>query len=217
MIKTKKNIKKLIRTLDRYSPYPLFFKFRMSIDEKKTFNKYIMNSKHYLEFGSGGSTLHTLLKSKTRIYSVESSLDWINYMCKYLIINFSLKKRLFFYYADIGKTKEWGFPISNDSKEIFPNYSNDIFNSVDSNTLDIVLIDGRFRVACLLSVILNMSSTEDTTILFHDFWNREKYHIVLKYVTEIERVDTLAVFRIKNKLDLSLVKRDYEIYKYIPD
>ena len=116
-------------------------------------------------------------------------------MCKYLIINFSLKKRLFFYYVDIGKTKEWGFPISNDSKEIFPNYSNDIFNSVDSNTLDIVLIDGRFRVACLLSVILNMSSTEDTIILFHDFWNREKYHIVLKYVTEIERVDTLAVFK----------------------
>ena len=55
MIKTKKNIKKLIRTLDRYSPYPLFFKFRMSIDEKKTFNKYIKNSKHYLEFGSGGA------------------------------------------------------------------------------------------------------------------------------------------------------------------
>jgi hypothetical protein len=189
----------------------------MSLDEKKTFNKYIKNSKHYLEFGSGGSTLHTLLKSNTRISSVESSLDWINYMCKYLIIKFFLKKRLLFYYADIGKTKEWGFPISNDSKEIFPNYSNDIFSSVDSNTIDTIFIDGRFRVACLLSVILNIPSTEDTIILFHDFWNREKYHIVLNYVTEIERADTLAVFRIKNKLDLNLVKRDYEIYKYIPD
>jgi len=217
MKELKKNIKNLIRTLDRYSPYPLFFKFRMSIDEKKTFNKYIKNSKHYLEFGSGGSTLQTLLKSKTRISSVESSLDWINYMCKYLIIKFFLKKRLFFYYVNIGKTKEWGFPFSNDSKEIFPNYSNDIFSYVDFNTIDIILIDGRFRVACLLSVIINMPSTEDTIILFHDFWNREKYHVVLNYVTEIERTDTLAVFRIKNKLDLNLVKRDYEIYKYIPD
>ena len=82
MKEIKKKAKDLIKILDRYSPYPLLFTFRMSTDEQKIFNKYIKNSKHYLEFGSGGSTLHTLLNSKTKIHSVESSIDWINYMRK---------------------------------------------------------------------------------------------------------------------------------------
>lgn len=189
----------------------------MTRGERKIFNKHIKSSQYYLEFGSGGSTMHTLQKSKTKIHSVESSLEWINYMSKYLIINSALDKRLFFHYVDIGATKEWGHPVSNDSKDLFPKYSQDIFRSLDLKKLDTVFIDGRFRVACLLSVILNTPSTAGPIILFHDFWNREKFHVVLKYVTEIERVDTLGVFRIKEDLDLSLVQEDYDIYKYNPD
>jgi protein O-GlcNAc transferase len=107
--------------------------------------------------------------------------------------------------------------LSHDTKDKFPNYSKNIFSSLDTNKIDIVLIDGRFRVACLLSVILNTPSAKGVFILFHDFWNREKYHTVLKHVIEIERVDTLGVFKIKNKIDLNIVQQDYEIYKYIPD
>ena len=207
----------LIRKLEVYSPYPLFYKFRMTKNEQKVFNNHIKNSKYYLEFGSGGSTLRILQKSKAKIYSVESSSDWIDYLCKYFIIRNAREKRLFFHHVDIGQTKGWGYPVSKESIELFPNYSNSIFNTLDAGKIDTVLIDGRFRVACVLSVILNITSNKNTTILIHDFWNREKYHRVLKYLIEVDKVDTLGVFKIKSNVDLDLVKQDYEIYKHIPD
>src|SRR5690606_17541628 len=207
----------LIRKLEVYSPYPLFYKFRMTKDEQKLFNRYIKNSKYYLEFGSGGSTLRVLQKSQAKIYSVESSIDWIAYLSNYFIIRQARKKRLFFHHVDIGQTRGWGYPISNNSKALFPNYSNSIFNLLDPNKLDTVLVDGRVRVACVLNVILNMPPNENTVMLIHDFWNREKYHIVLKYLTKVHEVDTLGVFKIKNHINLVSVKHDYEIYKYIPE
>ena len=207
----------LIKKLDIYSPYPLFYKFRMTESEQEVFDKYVKNSKHYLEFGSGGSTLRVLQKSKAKIYSIESSLDYIHYLYRYLTIRIAIKNRLYFHYVDIGKTGRWGYPTSNDSKKSFPNYSNSIYNLFDFNKIDTVLIDGRFRVACVLSVILNMSSHPNIIILIHDFWNREKYHIVLKYLTKVHEVDTLGVFSVKDNADLNMVKQDYEIYKYIPD
>lgn len=217
MTQIRQKITNLIRKLEINSPYPLFYKFRMTKDEQEVFNTYAKNSKVYLEFGSGGSTLRVLQKSKSRIHSVESSLDWINYLSKYFIIRRARNTRLFFHHVDIGQTHGWGYPISKDSKKLFPNYSKSIFNSLGSNNIDTVLIDGRFRVACVLSVILNMGSNKNTIILIHDFWNREKYHCVLKYLTTIQKVETLGVFKINSNVDMDLVKQDYENYKYIVD
>jgi len=208
----------LIRKLEVYSPYPLFYKFRMTKDEQEIFNKHVKSSQFYLEFGSGGSTLHVLQKSKAKIYSVESSIDWIAYLSKYLYIRKARNnQRLFFHYVNIGQTGRWGYPVSEVSKNLFPNYSKDIFNTLDANQIDTVLIDGRFRVACVLSVILNMHSNKNTTIIIHDFWNREKYHIVLNYLNKVDQIDTLGVFQIKNNIDLNSVMQDYNIYKYIAD
>ena len=88
---------------------------------------------------------------------------------------------------------------------------------MDSFNIDTVLVDGCFRVACILSVILNLSSTDNTIILIHDFWNRDIYHTILKYLTKVDKIDTLGVFRIKDNVDLTLVKQEYDIYKYIVD
>lgn len=216
MSKVKQKALNLIRKLELYSPYPLFYKFRMTKGEQDVFNKYVKNSKNYLEFGSGGSTLRVLQKSKAKIHSVESSTEWIEYLSKYYFIREATNKRLFFHYVNIGQTGRWGFPVSKESEQLFPNYSKDVFNTLDLNEIDTVLIDGRFRVACALSVILNLSH-DNTTILIHDFWNREIYHTVLKYLTKVDKVDTLGVFKIKNDVDIAMVKQDYDIYKFIAD
>jgi hypothetical protein len=84
----KKKIKKLQFRLDQLSPYPRMYEFIMSKNEKVIFDEAIKESRHYLEFGLGGSTLRALLKSKARIYTVESSLEWLNYMRKYMIVWF---------------------------------------------------------------------------------------------------------------------------------
>ncbi|MEE9407214.1 MAG: hypothetical protein V3V28_03970 [Polaribacter sp.] len=211
-------IKDLIKRLDRYSPYPLFYKFAMSKKEQEVFNKYIKNSKYYLEFGSGGSTIRALQISKAKIYSVESSIGWINYLSEYKVLNYAKNKRVFFHAIDIGKTEGWGYPVSNKSKHLFPNYSNKVFSSLNSVKIDTVLIDGRFRVACALSVILNLYKlNSDTIILIHDFWNRKQYHILLEFLIKQDSVDTLGVFKIKKGLDLSLIQQKYDTYKFISE
>lgn len=215
--KARQLVRPTIVAIDRYSPYPLFYSFVMSTPEKRMFDRHIKNSKYYLEFGSGGSTIRVLLRSQATIYSVESSIDWIREMSKYVLIKYWNKKRLFFYHVNIGETKGWGFPAGDGSKELFPDYSSSIFETIDPQKIDTVLVDGRFRVACVLSTILHLFSNENLTIMVHDFWIREKYQVILKYVTEVDRADSLGVFKIKTDIDLNLVKKDYGLYKYIPD
>ncbi len=209
-------LEKVIRTLDKFSPYPLFYPFVMSDAEKMLFDKTIKRSHHYLEFGLGGSTLRALQKSKAKIYTVESSPEWIKEMRKYLIIRYFENKRLFIFPVNIGPTREWGYPVSDKYKDLFEAYSAHIFELIDKKLIDLVLIDGRFRVACTLKAILACHENKDFKILIHDFWNRQEYHVVLKYLNVVKKVDTLGLFVIKPDIDLKEVAKDYEIYKFNP-
>jgi hypothetical protein len=209
-------IKKAIRGVDRFSPYPLFYPFVMSDNEKKVFDKAIKHSKNYLEFGLGGSTLRALQKSGAKIYSVESCPRWIAQMRRYLLLRYCEEKRLFILPVDIGKTCEWGYPESEFSRHLFPDYSSCVFRMVDAGTLDLALVDGRFRVACILKIILACHENRNFRILIHDFWNRKHYHEVLKYLEVVERVDTIGLFSIKSGVDLTAVRKDYETYKFDP-
>ncbi len=209
-------IKKNIRRIDLHSPWPIFYPWVMSKKEKEIFDSTIKKSKGYLEFGSGGSTIRALQKSNAKIYSVDSSKEWIGYMRKHLIVRYYEGKRLDFFYVNIGPTKEWGLPVDDSSKHLFPQFSSSVFNVVNPESVDTFLVDGRFRVACVLSTIIHLSALGDYNkiIIIHDFWNREHYHVVLSYLKVIDRADTLGVFNIKENLNLADVRQDYERYKF---
>ncbi len=210
-------VKNLIRRLDLLSPYPIFYPFIMSKNEKVIFDRAIKKATNYLEFGLGGSSLRTLQKSKAKIYSVESSPEWIHCMRKYMILRYFNNKKLFIFPVDIGPTREWGYPESNDNKHLFPNYSSSIFQNIDSKIINLALVDGRFRVACTLKIILECHTNNNFELLIHDFWNREHYHVVLKYLDILDRTNTIGLFTIKSNVDLEAVKQDYDAYKFNPD
>ncbi len=207
---------KVLRELDKYSPKPLLYSFIMTKDERALFDKVIKNSKVYLEFGMGGSTFRALQKSRAQIYSVDSNPEWIKKMQEYYLIRRMERKRLLLFYADIGPTKDWGAPIDNNARELFPGYSALIFNGPIKGTIDTVFIDGRFRIACTLKTILECYPHHPPIIMIHDFWNREPYHVLLHYLTEQSRAGTLGVFTIKKDINLEAIKEDYERYKYDP-
>lgn len=212
----KSKVKYLIRRLDNFSPYPIFYPFVMSKDEKVIFDEAIKESRHYLEFGLGGSSLRALQKSKAKIYTVESSPDWINHMRQYFIVRYFENKRLYIFLVNIGPTQHWGYPESYNDQNLFEAYSSSIFESIDRKSIDLVLVDGRFRVACTLKIILSCHENNNLRILIHDFWNREQYHIVLKYLDTVNKADTLGVFTIKNNVDIKSVEEDYEAFKLNP-
>jgi hypothetical protein len=194
------------------------FVWLMSSNERSMFKKYIGDSKIYLEFGTGGSTIAALGYANAKIYSVESSKEWIAKMnSKYEIIKMSKDSgRLNLVHTDIGPVGDWGVPVKSEAgidPEKFLNYSREIFKiNPEVKSADVALIDGRFRVACFLNTLLNVG--QDTVIMFHDYWDRPKYHAIMKYVNVIDGVDTLMVCNKKAVVSSEDIKIEYEKYKY---
>ena len=210
----RKSLQNTLEKVDRYSPWPSRYSFVMSDKEKKLFDNTVKPSKAYLEFGTGGSTFRVLQKSDAKIYSIDSSHQWIRCMREYWFIRRMEKKRLSLFYVDIGPIKKWGKPSGTGSVALYPRYSETIFDLIDEAKIDTVLVDGRFRVACTLKTVLEFHSNHDLKILIHDFWNRNDYHVVLKYLDAVDKADTLGLFSIKKGIDITAVRDDYELYKY---
>jgi protein O-GlcNAc transferase len=175
----------------------------MTNSEIKVFTKYLENATNYLEYGSGGSTFYAcnfnnLKKIKTIESDYKFSLE-ISKKCPRADIN----------YINIGRTGICGTPIDITKQYLWKNYSNNY-----SSNFDLVLIDGRFRVACLLDIILKQGNP---IILFHDFNNRPEYHIIKNFCTIIESIDTLVVLKINDNIDISEINRLYIIYNLNSD
>ena len=177
--------------------------------ERFFFTLLLKKSKKYLEFGMGGSTLLAFITPNIeKIISIDSDYNWIQNIKKFKNIKDEEGKRIILNYINVGKVRNWGFPISKNSN--IPNYSKQIFQKFE-NDYDFVFIDGITRVACALQIILNCKP--DIKILIHDFNYRPYYHILYKYLDIIYAIDSFALFSIKDDIDVNEVKEDYEIYK----
>lgn len=202
-----------------YSKTPdLFMPMHASNAEIHLFARYILKARFYLEYGCGGSTFLALYISQAQILSVESDPKFIALLSSYPLIQQDLKApkpRLRFYPINLGEIGKWGFPLNENLKETFPLYSQGIFKELPQkqiSQIDTIFIDGRFRVACVLNVLLHCS--ESATILIHDFFNREHYHIVLEFLICIEKVDTLGVFCSRPNNDKSRILALLQEYQY---
>lgn len=210
-------VKGILRRVDRFSPYPLLYPFVMSDKERALFDETVRESRHYLEFGLGGSTLRALQRSRAVITTVESNLEWIEEMRSYARLRLAESRRLRIVLVDIGPTGPWGHPRSAESHDGFADYSSSVFRSIDGKLIDVALVDGRFRVACALRTILECHENSGFRMLIHDFWDRPQYHAVLKYVETVGRADTMGLFAVKRPVDPAAVQQDYEAYKLNPE
>lgn len=209
----KKIYQKFLLRLDRRSKNPQMYSTLNEDCERKLLYDVIKDSKFYLEFGSGGSTFDALKLIKNgKICSIESSLDWFNYMQRWDFIKKNIKNnKLDYCYFNIGKTGDWGTPIEDNKKAIFPNYYSILATEYAKN-VDTILIDGRFRVACALNAILYLKPS--VKILIHDFSNREYYQIILKYCNVLRTAGTLYELSIKENLDKNELIADIDNYKF---
>lgn len=215
MKKRIREIKEFIKLyLDKFSKTPKYYPIQLTISEQNTLISILKNTKNYLEFGAGGSTFLALLHSNAKITTVESDLNWINFIKTWNILKTNVNKRLNFCHVDIGKIIEWGYPQDIESnKNKLPNYSKIAFENLN-NTFDTVLVDGRFRVACVLQTILHCD--KETTILIHDFFDRPQYHIILEFLDVVDSVDNLGILKIKENINKKEIFDLYQIYQYIP-
>ena len=187
----------------------------MTANELDILHNQIGLSTRFLEFGAGASTVHAAsVPTVKRIDSVESSADFIAQSLKpQPVISEAISAgKLQFHVIDIGKTLHWGYPASIYKRHQWPNYSRSIFTKKSEH--DLVLIDGRFRVACTLNCLLN--TPPHCKIIIHDFWNRPDYHSVLPFLQTKAKVDTLGLFVKKEGLDVHKIKSMVKRYLYHP-
>lgn len=154
---------------------------------------------HALEFGAGGSTTLGVKLGLSRLTSVESDAEWVTRIrADESAARAQTDGRLTLLHADIGPIGKLGGPAGQNT-ERWANYHAAPWSHVDLSRLDIVLIDGRFRVACIAETLLRVD--RGPRIAIHDFWNRPEYHVVLPFLDEVESCETLGVFRAKAGLD----------------
>lgn len=180
-------------------PLPKEIKFypNMSSIEIIEFSFFMKKENIYFEFGSGGST-NIASYYKLKVYSVESDAKWHNKLktngiiANYITID--LKSNYFGFPGNDTSLKDWKVYIQAYKKE---------YNA------DIILIDGRFRVACALDIFSKIRN--DTLVIFHDYNIRKEYHIIEDYYLKIKEWLNLAVF-IKRKNIFSIPKKIYNYY-----
>jgi hypothetical protein len=162
----------------------------MSEKEYALFLSYVVNSDIYTEFGTGGSTFVASTKVKTKIFSIDSSVEWLEQV-RNACGDSPLRPDLHF--VDIGPTGAWGAPIDPATKPRWPNYHESIWRISEASKSDLFMIDGRFRVACFAQVILHC--TTDAILCFHDFASRPQYHRVHEIAEELDSAEDISFFR----------------------
>jgi len=168
----------------------------LSENDKNMFYKYLDNTNVYFEYGSGGSTYQASIRKNIKtIYSIESDIAWqkkLNEIIKNPILNY-------IYNEMDTKPNTWGHPGKNATNIQKINYSNQMtkLSKEEQESIDLVFIDGRFRVACCLKCYNIIK--DNCLIAFDDFLDRPYYHIVLEYFDIIEKTQDNRMVILKKK------------------
>jgi protein O-GlcNAc transferase len=146
-----------------------------------------------LEYGSGSSTVHAARLEGKVIHAVESDPRWAASLRDYLQ---QIKPRSMpvVHWADIGPVGKWGRPYGTAHWERFKSYPLSVWDLPAFVAPDVVLVDGRFRVACFLTAAFR--TVKPIQILFDDYTGRPEYHVVEK-LYPAERIGRMARFRIE--------------------
>ena len=182
----------------------------------KLFKNLVKNSHNYLEFGCGGSTNYVLKNTDaTTVTSVDSDNIWIDDVLNSL--NESEKERLLIRYCDIGPVGAWGVPKNKSNFENWWRYMTTPWELAHTNSIkpDLVLVDGRFRVASFLYSLL--AAQDGITILFDDYLERPEYFVVEKYCNLTGKAGRMGIFTVTKNFSTSEISAAIAQYSVIPD
>lgn len=173
------------------------------------FKSLVRQSEIYGEYGCGRSTIWTARNSNAIIYSVDTSREWISRVTN-LLGEQTRKPAL--EWVDLGPVEHWGRPKTYAKRKNICNYLDSIWNHPKGKP-DTVLIDGRFRVACFLSTLQH--SVPGTKIIFDDYTNRPRYHLVEELVSVSETCGRQALFVTPETIDEDKVRRELIQFQYV--
>ena len=172
------------------------------------FKKYLKNCNIYFEYGVGDSTIWVLENTASRIISVDTDKKWINKVD--ILKN---KKRIDINWINLGEVENWGRPKTYEYRNQFIEYISNVWNF--NIKADVILVDGRFRVACFLYSLIN--AKEGSIIIFDDYMNRSHYHVVEEVLGIYEKCGRQVIFKVPQVFDKQLAKELLKKFIYVMD
>lgn len=147
-----------------------------------------------LEYGSGGSTELAAQMPDKLVMSVESDRGWAREL-RAKIAAANPLAQVIIQHVDIGQTGRWGRALDSSRWQNYHSYPNSAWQAPFFRHPDVILIDGRFRTACLMAALLHIS--RPVTVLFDDYEGRPKYQLVERLVRPNRMVGRMAEFSLE--------------------
>lgn len=147
----------------------------------------------YGEYGVGKSTEWVAKNTEATILAVDTSEAWVASVAKSL----GASHRHEVLWVDVGPLGAWGRPTSYERSDHFVDYVESIWQR--GAVPEVVLVDGRWRVACFLTSLLRAPA--GTPIIFDDYVGRPAYHIVERFVRPSATCGRQARFEVPASFD----------------
>ena len=164
-------------------------------EDRKLLGQLYHNASSIFEFGLGESTLIAAETNVPRYAGIDSDANWVTSIRE----SIPHREHFRFYFADIGKTKKWGYPESSLTKNVYDYQIVPL--EAEKEAFDVYLVDGRYRVACLCLSLLHAmkhgADMEHVKVGIHDAYRRE-YQVVKQIGDLILETKNLRIFQLKN-------------------
>ena len=181
-------------------------------DEASTlyFREQLETARNYLEYGSGGSTI-LANQMVTNLVSVDSDASFLADVRRKLETH-DRRAMAKLIHVNIGLTQHWGMPVFTKPTrrrvrrwEEYAKAPWRYFRTIGQQP-DLILVDGRFRVACVLESLLSLSPLTETQILLDDYVDRPEYEVIEQFA-QVELVGRMAVVHPRRLLERIQVRR----------
>lgn len=193
--------------------------------ELDLFEDSLKDVQQYLEFGIGGSTLVAVRLGLPSIVAIDSDNKWVEAVRSHNeVAPLLISQRVTVIHANIGPVATWGHPIGCTSVAMWPNYLRSAWDewARRKSVPDLVFVDGRFRVACCLSVLASCATEIDTgkfpRVLIHDlFDSRPQYNHIFKYFETVKCVGSMHLLKVRRDVKLVGAVTDLLRFQFCPD
>lgn len=177
--------------------------FTFPPDEGELVAREFAHATSILEYGSGGSTVLAARSTTADVLSIESDPVWAENMTTFLASKNLGGDRVKIHWSDVGPTGKWGYPKDQSKFRKYPSYAFCPWEDFDVSP-DVVLIDGRFRLACFAATLLFVK--KPTTVLFGEYAVRKAYQPAGQFAQPVKTMGRMSKFVIE--------PRDYSAQEY---
>ncbi|MEQ1868516.1 MAG: hypothetical protein ABL961_00640 [Vicinamibacterales bacterium] len=170
------------------------------------FENAVARSTNYLEYGSGGSTIRAWQSART-VVSVDNDRGYVRAVSRALTRSARRPQLSQLIHVHTGITWQYGIPVFKAPTprrlQRWQRYATAPWEFLRAHAIvpDTILVDGRFRVACILESLLNLDDGSACVILVDDYLDRPEYSVVEAFADRVATAGRMVTLRKKPDFD----------------